>query len=413
MLRQLFPGDVSFVESEASTDLRMPITAGNENCWQVLGNVALRAPGAVSNVNMTTDVFVNEFQLEKWCIEEPFVEMPAIASGSSEMQQSEPAPIVPSMSHASLRAVDDSPDDHSQEVSLPQPVVSRPPVQFSAPVVPASDLSRSESDSDSSSYYDYSAYDYSVYDDSEYEESEESEDPSRREEEGNHEVDLEPRHEEIQQESPLPSINAEYVNHLFSQENAPIPEPAPEVGGVLENCSVEEEEEIESEKHFFYQHDSSSEDSAEEVKREESSPLTEKKVRVIFHGDEVEAVRNSVAEMAVNAGLQYVLSILEEEENPRDAIGMGKGGQTVDPVEMLPEDGSDAELRSDMFDMGCSKDEWTVFCNTLYCHFGLHREAMAVHSSFLLLAVLLEFFFLCASSESGMISSYSLESRRG
>ena len=338
MLRQLFPGDVSFVESEASTDLRMPITAGNENCWQVLGNVALRAPGAVSNVNMTTDVFVNEFQLEKWCIEEPFVEMPAIASGSSEMQHSEPTPIVPSMSHASLRAVDDSPDDHSPEVSLPQPVVSRPPVQFSAPVVPAADLSRSESDSDSSSYYDYSAYDYSVYDDSEYEESEESEeseDPSRREEEGNHEVDLEPRHEEIQQESPLSSINAEYVNHLFSQENAPIPEPAPEVGGVLENCSVEEEEEIESEKHFFYQHDSSSEDSAEEVKREESSPLTEKKVRVIFHGDEVEAVRNSVAEMAVNAGLQYVLSILEEEENPRDAIGMGKGGQTVDPVEML------------------------------------------------------------------------------
>ena len=410
MLRQLFPGDVSFVESEASTDLRMPITAGNENCWQVLGNVALRAPGAVSNVNMTTDVFVNEFQLEKWCIEESFVEMPAFASGSSEMQQNEPTPIVPSMSHASLRAVDDSPDDHSPEVSLPQPVVSRPPVQFSAPAVPVSNSSRSESDSDSSSYYDYSAYDYSVYDDSEYEESEESEDPSRREEEGNHEVDLEPHHEEIQQEPPLPSINAEYVNHLFSQENAPIPEPAPEVGGVLENCSVEEEEEIESEKHFFYQHDSSSEDSAEEVKREESSPLTEKKVRVIFHGDEVEAVRNSVAEMAVNAGLQYVLSILEEEENPRDAIGMGKGGQTVDPVEMLPEDGSDAELRSDMFDMGCSKDEWTVFCNTLYCHFGLHREAMAVHSSFLLLAVLLEFFFLCASSESGMISSYSLES---
>ena len=373
MLRQLFSGDVSFVESEASTDLRMPITAGNENCWQVLGNVALRAPGAVSNVNMTTDVFVNEFQLEKWCIEEPFVEMPAIASGSSEMQHSEPVPIVPSMSHASLRAVDDSPDDHSPEVSPPQPVVSRPPVQFSAPAVPVSDLSRSESDSDSSSYYDYSAYDYSVYDDSEYEESEESENHSRREE-GNHEVDLEPRHEEIQQEPALPSINAEYVNHLFSQENAPIPEPAPEVGGVLENCSVEEEEEIESEKHFFYQHDSSSEDSTEEVKREESSPLTEKKVRVIFHGDEVEAVRNSVAEMAVNAGLQYVLSILEEEENPRDAIGMGKGGQTVDPVEMLPEDGSDAELRSDMFDMGCSKDEWTVFCNTLYCHFGLQRS---------------------------------------
>ena len=68
--------------------------------------------------------------------------------------------------------------------------------------------------------------------------------------------------------------------------------------------------------------------------------------RIVYHGEEDESV-----------GLEYAIRIMDGGRNIRESIETTKGGNGNDDMEMLPEDEYELDVRHDLYDMGCAKDE--------------------------------------------------------
>ena len=320
-------------------DLEMPITAGTDNSWELGDGVCVRVPSPVGS-GLSEAVVVSEFALEKWFVrcEEAKWEVEceveseeAKAEAKCEVKQ-EAKPEGVKEEEKKEREKEEGKQERVKEEQVKE---EEKPERAKEEEKPNTMHSEDDDDDDYTySYYEYSCDEY--YSDVS-EETEEKPTPPT----------------EI---SPI-SVNPQAIDDLFKPAPKPTPGKTPEIGSSLDECRVEEKEELEYEKSNRQEFDRTV--SLPPVLESTIVPPTdaETSFRIVYHGEEDESIRDHIAELAVRVGLEYAIRIMDGGRNIRESIETTKGGNGNDDMEMLPEDEYELDVRHDLYDMGCAKDE--------------------------------------------------------
>lgn len=303
-------------------DLEMPITAGTDNSWELGDGVCVRVPSPVGS-GLSEAVVVSEFALEKWFVrcEEAKWEVESEVKTEGVKEEVKPD-----------RAKEEGKQERVKEEEMKE---EEKPERAKEEEKPNTMHSEDDDDDDYTySYYEYSCDEY--YSDVS-EETEEKPTPPT----------------EI---SPI-SVNPQAIDDLFKPAPKPTSSKTPEIGSSLDECRVEEKEELEYEKSNRQEFDRTV--SLSPVLESPTVPPTdaETSFRIVYHGEEDESIRDHIAELAVRVGLEYAIRIMDGGRNIRESIETTKGGNGNDDMEMLPEDEYELDVRHDLYDMGCAKDE--------------------------------------------------------
>ena len=323
-------------------DLEMPITAGTDNSWELGDGVCVRVPSPVGS-GLSEAVVVSEFALEKWFVrcEEAKWEVKSNEAGSEEVKPEsvKPESVKPEAKPEGVkeevkpdRAKEEGKQDRVKEEQVKE---EEKPERAKEEEKPNTMHSEDDDDDDYTySYYEYSCDEY--YSDVSEEMEEKPTPPT-----------------EI---SPI-SVNPQAIDDLFKPAPKPTPGKTPEIGSSLDECRVEEKEELEYEKSNRQEFDRTV--SLPPVLESTIVPPTdaETSFRIVYHGEEDESIRDHIAELAVRVGLEYAIRIMDGGRNIRESIETTKGGNGNDDMEMLPEDEYELDVRHDLYDMGCAKDE--------------------------------------------------------
>lgn len=310
-------------------DLEMPITAGTDNSWELGDGVCVGVPSPVGS-GLSEAVVVSEFALEKWFVgcEEAKSEV------KSEEVRSES--VKPEAKPEGVKGEEkkEKEKEKEEEEKKDREKEEEKPERATEEEKPDTMNAEEDDDDYTYSYYEYSCDEY--YSD-ESEETEEKPTPPT----------------EI---SPI-SVNPQAIDDLFKPAPKPTPAKSPEIGSSIDECRVEEKEELEYEKSNLLESDRTV--SLSPVLESPIVPPTdaETSFRIVYHGEEDESIRDHIAELAVRVGLEYAIRIMDGGRNIRESIETTKGGNGNDDMEMLPEDEYELDVRRDLYDMGCAKDE--------------------------------------------------------
>ena len=290
-------------------DLEMPITAGTDNSWELGDGVCVRVPSPVGS-GLSEAVVVSEFALEKWfvrCEEAKWEVESEVKTEGVKEEEVKPKQV----------KEEEKPERAKEEEEKPN-------------------TTNAEDDDDdyTYSYYEYSCDEY--YSDVSEETEEKPTQPT---------------------EISSISVNPQAIDDLFKPAPKPTPAKTPEIGSSLDECRLEEKEELEYEKSNRQEFDRTV--SLPPVLESTIVPPTdaETSFRIVYHGEEDESIRDHIAELAVRVGLEYAIRIMDGGRNIRESIETTKGGNGNDDMEMLPEDEYELDVRHDLYDMGCAKDE--------------------------------------------------------
>ncbi|KAK8821796.1 hypothetical protein WA556_002242 [Blastocystis sp. ATCC 50177/Nand II] len=300
-------------------DLEMPITAGTDNSWELGDGVCVRVPSPVGS-GLSEAVVVSEFALEKWfvrCEEAKWEVESEVKTEGVKEEEVKPKQVNPEEVKPKQVKEEEKPERAKEEEEKPN-------------------TTNAEDDDDdyTYSYYEYSCDEY--YSDVSEETEEKPTQPT---------------------EISSISVNPQAIDDLFKPAPKPTPAKTPEIGSSLDECRVEEKEELEYEKSNRQEFDRTV--SLPPVLESTIVPPTdaETSFRIVYHGEEDESIRDHIAELAVRVGLEYAIRIMDGGRNIRESIETTKGGNGNDDMEMLPEDEYELDVRHDLYDMGCAKDE--------------------------------------------------------